>query len=134
MFNKIIAQHELPRYLSSDNDPLFTFHRWRANLRVLDIKEIKSIPYTPTSHPFVERVIGTVRQGLLDQTLFWSANDLQNKLEQFQHYYNDKRGHSSLNRITPANKANEKKANVISINKYQWKSFSRGLFRLPMAA
>ena len=88
----------------------------------------------PTSHPFVERVIGTVRRELLDKTFFWNANDLQNKLNQFQRYYNDKRGHSSLSRKTPANKANEKKANVISINKHEWESFSRGLFQLPMAA
>jgi hypothetical protein len=28
------------------------------NLRVLEIEEIKSVPYTPVSHPFVERLIG----------------------------------------------------------------------------
>ena len=28
MFNKIISLQKLPSYLSSDNDPLFTFHRW----------------------------------------------------------------------------------------------------------
>ena len=32
MFNEIIAKQPLPKYLSSDNDPLFKFHRWRANL------------------------------------------------------------------------------------------------------
>jgi len=42
MFNKIISGKNLPRYLSSDNDPIFQFHRWKANLRILDIKEIKS--------------------------------------------------------------------------------------------
>jgi putative transposase len=66
MFNKIISGLSLPKYLSSDNDPLFTFHRWQANLRIMDIEEIKTVPYTPISHPFVERVIGTVRRELLD--------------------------------------------------------------------
>ncbi|MET0164131.1 MAG: helix-turn-helix domain-containing protein, partial [Vicinamibacterales bacterium] len=28
---------------------LFRVHRWRANLRVLEIEEIKSVPYTPVS-------------------------------------------------------------------------------------
>lgn len=37
MFNKIISHKTLPKYLSSDNDPLFKFHRWRANLRILEI-------------------------------------------------------------------------------------------------
>ncbi len=59
MFNKIVAGKPLPKYLSSDNDPLFEFHRWRANLRIIDVDEIKSVPGCPTSHPFVERVIET---------------------------------------------------------------------------
>jgi hypothetical protein len=60
MFNKIISQNLLPRYLSSDNDPLFQFQRWQANLRILNIREIKTVPYVPLSHPFIERCIGTI--------------------------------------------------------------------------
>ena len=37
MFNQIIAGKSLQKYLSSDNDPLFLFHRWNANLRILEI-------------------------------------------------------------------------------------------------
>ena len=59
MFNKIISRKSLPKYLSSDNDPLFKYYRWRSNLRVLEIKEIKTLPYVPMSHPFIERLIGT---------------------------------------------------------------------------
>ena len=44
MFNTAISTQSAPRYLSSDNDPLFQYHRWRANLRILDVVEIKSIP------------------------------------------------------------------------------------------
>ena len=55
MFNKIISRQSLPKRLSSDNDPLFRFHRWQENLRILGIEEIKTTPYTPISHPFVER-------------------------------------------------------------------------------
>ena len=44
MFNKISANRCLPRYLSSDNDPLFQFHRWQANCRILAIEEIKTVP------------------------------------------------------------------------------------------
>ena len=49
----------MPNFLSSDNDPLYRFHQWQANLRILDVTEIKSVPYVPLSHPFVERLIGT---------------------------------------------------------------------------
>jgi hypothetical protein len=72
-----------PKYLSSDHDPLFTYHQWAANLRILDVNEIKSIPYMPCSHPFIERLIGTVRRDFLGQTLFWNAIDLERKLKDF---------------------------------------------------
>src|SRR4029077_19222925 len=62
MFNRAIRAHTLPKYLSSDHDPLYRFHQWEANLRVLDVKEIKTVPYVPLSHPFVERLIGTIRR------------------------------------------------------------------------
>ena len=52
MFNEVISRKDPPRYLSSDNDPLFQFHRWRANLRILNVEEIKSIPYPPHIPPF----------------------------------------------------------------------------------
>lgn len=46
MFNHATADQLLPKCLSTDHDPLFRFHRWLANLRVLEIEEIKSVPYT----------------------------------------------------------------------------------------
>ena len=54
MFNRAIHTQTLPKYLSSDHDPLYRFHQWQANLRVLEIRA-----------PFVERLIGTIRAGIL---------------------------------------------------------------------
>ena len=76
MFNIAISSRGAPKYVSSDNDPLFLYHQWQANLRILGTDEIKAIPYTPLSHPFVERLIGTIRRERLDQTLFWNTSDL----------------------------------------------------------
>ena len=67
----------MPKYLSSDNDPLYRFHQWQANLRVLEVTEIKSIPYVLLSHPFTERLIGTLRREYLDRMLFWTTADLE---------------------------------------------------------
>ena len=61
MFNHAIAGQPLPKHVSTDHDPLFRFQRWLANLRVLEIDEIKSVPNVSASHPFVERLIGTLR-------------------------------------------------------------------------
>jgi hypothetical protein len=84
MFTTAIAGHPIPQHVSTDHDPLFRFHRWLANLRILEINEIKSIPYTPVSPPFVERLIGTIRREYLDQTLFWNSFDLARKLDEFK--------------------------------------------------
>ncbi len=134
MFNRIISKKDLPDYLSSDNDPLFHFHRWQANLRILDIEEIKSVPHVPTSHPFIERLIGSVRREILDKTFYWNACDLQNKLELFQNYYNEERCHHGIDGVTPLKKADETSGTVVSIYNYQWKKHCQSLFELPIAA
>src|ERR1700691_4281467 len=102
MFNHAAAAQPLPKYLGTDHDPLLRFHRWLANLRVLDIGEIKSVPYAPVSNPFVERLIGTIRREVLDQMFFWNALDLTRKLEIFRRYCNEQRVHRSLGGTTPA--------------------------------
>ena len=86
MFQRVIRGHSLPKYLSSDHDPLYRFHQWQANLRILNVKEIKMVPYVPLSHPFVERLIGTIRRECLARVLFWTAADLEMKLLDFQRY------------------------------------------------
>jgi len=87
LFNEATSDQGWPQRLSSDNDPLFQYHRWKANLRVLEIEEIKSLPHVPMSHPFVERLIGSIRREMLDQASFWTATDLENKLQHYQNYY-----------------------------------------------
>src|SRR5262244_3433059 len=102
MFKQAIRDASLPKYLSSDHDPLYRFHQWQANLRILAVSEIKTVPYVPISHPFIERLIGTVRRECLDQFLFWSASDLELKLFEFKEYYNKYRAHSALQGNTPS--------------------------------
>jgi hypothetical protein len=94
MFNRATRRQPPPTYLSSDHDPLYQFHQWQANLRVLDVEAIQTVPYVPLSHPFVERLIGTIRRECLDRTLFWTAGDLEVKLLEFQRYYNGHRTHA----------------------------------------
>jgi hypothetical protein len=92
MFNRAIGGDTAPTYLSSDRDPLYHFHQWQANLRILGVTEVKNVPSVPLSHPFDERLIGTIRRECLDRTLFWTAADLEAKLSDFQRYHNGHRG------------------------------------------
>ena len=131
MFNRAIHTQATPKYLSSDHDPLYQFHQWQANLRVLGVEEIKTVPYVPLSHPFVERLIETVRREYLDQTLFWTAADLEQKLQAFQQYFNRERVHSGLDGKLPDPEAARK---LLKLDSYRWQQHCRGLYQTPIGA
>ena len=134
MFNKAVSTQGVPHYLSSDNDPLFRYHQWQANLRILGIEEIKSIPHTPVSHPFVERLIGTIRRKYLARVFFWNTQDLERKLATFLQYYNHKRVHQSLDGSAPAEASGAHQPLAAKLRNYSWSSHCNGLFQTPIAA
>ena len=131
MFQRAIRGHGLPKYLSSDHDPLYRFHQWQANLRVLELEEIKTVPHVPLSHPFVERLIGTIRREYLDRTLFWTTADLEGKLREFQEYFNEHRTHAGLEGRLPDSSG---PASPLSYASYGWQKHCRGLYQTPIAA
>ena len=134
MFNKATSGMGIPNYVSSDHDPLFEYHQWKANLRILEVEEIKSIPYVPLSHPFIERLIGTLRREFLDHVIFWNACDLERKLEEFRNFYNGHRVHASLGSDTPMEFNGEAVIKRTDLNHFRWDSYCRGLFQIPIAA
>ena len=134
MFNRAIAKQKMPKHLSSDHDPLFRFQRWQANLRVLDIDEIKSLPCTPRSHAFIERLIGTIRREYLDRTWFWGQGDLERKLDSFKVYYNRYRCHTGLAGITPAQRGGAPPDPIANLESYRWRKHCNTLFQTPVAA
>ena len=133
MFNHATCGQSLPTYLSADHDPLYRFHQWQANLRILNIREIKTVPYVPRSHPVVERLIGTVRRECLDRLLFWTAADLERKLVEFQQYYNEHRTHAGRAGRPPAPSPDTAGARA-SLRAYRWQPHCRGLYHTPRAA
>ena len=96
--------------------------------------EIKTVPYVPLSHPFVERLIGTIRREFLDCVPFWNAHDLQQKLRNFQEYYNRVRVHRGLDGATPDVASANAEPRVARLDDYRWKSYCGGLYQLPAAA
>lgn len=134
MFNAAVRGQGAPRHLSTDHDPLFETHRWTANLRILEINELKTVPHVPLSHPFVERLIETMRREFLDQVLFWNARDLERKLADFQTYYNAARSHASLEGHTPLTVASGHTVARAELNNVRWVSHCRDLVQLPVAA
>ena len=94
------------------------------------MKEIKTVPYVPMSHPFVERLIGTIRRECLDRTLFWTITDLERKLLDFKDYFNRHRTHTGVVGRTPEHSA----AAVLNFTSYRWRQHCRGLYQTPTAA
>ena len=134
MFHRAIREHgSMPKYLSSDHDPLYQFHQWQANLRIMEMTEIKTVPCVPLSHPFVERLIGTIRRECLDRTLFWTTADLESKLLDFKHFYNRHRTHAGLDGRTPEPSIAGVRSPA-SFRSYQWQKHYRGLYQTPIAA
>ena len=132
MFNDAVRGQGAPRHLSTDHDSLFEEHRWHAHLRVIEIDEIKTVPDVPMSHPFVERLIGTMRR---DHVLFWNARDLERTLADFTTYYNGSRSHASLAGNTPLGiAAGPQPVHSAELDHVRWVSHCRGLVQLPMAA
>ena len=134
MFNCAICGADSPKYISSDHDPLFRFHRWKDNLRILEVTEVKTGPYLPIWHPFVERLIGTIRRDYLDVVPFWTARDLENKLLNFKEFYNDQRCHYALDGDTPGIRTGNIRPRIAGLDSYRWRSHCGGLYRMPVAA
>jgi transposase InsO family protein len=126
MFNHAVAGRPRPKALSNDHDPLFRFHRWLADLRVLEIEEITEVPYAPISHPFVERLIGTVRREYLDQVCFWNVIDLARKVGESGGYDNVDRVHRALAGSTRAQRADAPSPAAAALNGYAWRQHCRG--------
>jgi len=132
MFRQAIQRQPLPKYLSTDHDPLYRFHQWEANLRVLEVTGIKTVPYAPLSHPFVERLIGMIRRECLDRTFFWTAADLEAKLLDFQEFYDGYRTHAGLEG-QPPEPVVDKPASRIDFASYGWQKHFRELYQTPIA-
>ena len=66
--------------------------------------------------------------------LFWNDVDLQNKLDDFTHYYNNHRVYASLNGAVPAEFGKKRTSPHTNLLNFSWRSLCRGLFQLPIPA
>jgi len=134
MFNRILGSLNPPTHLSHDNDPLFNFERWATNMDILGIDEIASVPGVPWSHPFIERLIGTIRREFLDRTLFWNQIDLERKLSAYQHYFNSSRVHQGIDGQRPSARYSNAESVVTVPENLRWRRYCNGLFLVPEVA
>ena len=110
----------------SGNAPVFdpTLGGWR----------LETVAAYPMSHPFIERLIGTVRREFLDHVPFWGIVDLERKLDHFKEYYNTNRTHRALDGTPPAAISKNPNSSIVRLDNFRWDTCCRGLYQLPAAA
>ncbi len=64
---------------------------------------IRTPPYTPVANAYAERWAGTVRRELLDRTLVWNRQQLEQLLREYVEHYNTHRPHRTLGQRAPDN-------------------------------
>jgi putative transposase len=91
-----------PESISCDNGPEFcsrAFDRW-AHLHRVRLHYIR--PGKPAENGYIESFNARLRDECLNVNLFWSIQDATEKLEVWRRDYNEKRPHSSLGGLAPA--------------------------------
>ncbi|HIG27428.1 MAG TPA: hypothetical protein EYQ50_06390 [Verrucomicrobiales bacterium] len=101
---------------------------------MLNIESVRTVPYVPSSHPFIERKIGTIRREYLDHVFYWNGADLEKKLDEYQKYFNGHRVHAGIRGITPNKRAGVSVIKIANCENYKWQSQCNGLFEMPIAA
>ena len=100
--NRLAGQVRMPRTLRADNGPELT----RKALKIWDEKNGITINYTrpgkPTDKGHIESFNGRLREECLNQHIFTSLEDAQEKIELWRQDYNQARPHGSLGWLTPA--------------------------------
>ena len=121
--------------LGHGQDSLWSLDLFRCESAVLRTHWVLVVmdQCTRRSHPFVERLVGTIRRECLDRTLFWTAADFEVKLLDFQRYFNGHRTHAGLGGLTPEPRTCEDGARA-SVRQYRWRLHCRGLYQTPIAA
>ena len=72
--------------------------------------------------------IGTLRRECLDRTLFWTTADLEAKLLDFQHYYNEHRTHAGRKGHPPVRGVNTDRS-LANLSCYRWQKHCGGLYQ-----
>ena len=138
MLNSAIANKGLPQRLSSDDDPLFRYHQWQANLRILEVEEIKSIPNSPTSHPFIERMIGNHVEEPFEENIliicFSETLKTWSESWQLSDTHNEYRPHQSLKGNTSLLAIDGSLIQYAKLDNYSWQSHCNGLYLTLIAA
>jgi len=98
----LFVHHGRPTYLRSDNGSEFTAKAVRSWLARVGVQTLFIEPGSPWENGYVESLIGTLRDELLNGELFFTLREAQVLIEQWREHYNQYRPHSALGYKPPA--------------------------------
>jgi len=89
-----------PRYLLRDRDRIYgqSFNR---RVMALGIQPVQTAPRSPWQHPFVERLIGSLRRECFDHVIVLDERHLKRILREYLDYYHSCRTHLSREKDAP---------------------------------
>ncbi len=92
-----------PRIIS-DNGPQFISKDFKEFIRISGMTHVKTSPYYPQSNGKLERYHKTIKSACIRVNTPLSLDDCQRLVTDFVDHYNNKRLHSAIGYITPADK------------------------------
>jgi len=102
--NQIIEWREKPKQIRMDNGPEYISHKLKEWAEKLGIALVYIEPGNSQQNAYVERFNRTVRYDWLNQEIFETLEEVQEKATNFCWYYNNERPNMALGGITPKQK------------------------------
>ena len=91
----------LPKMIRVDNGPEFISHALDEWCRKNEINLVYIQPGKPMQNGYVERCNGSVRKELLNANVFYTMDEVRNRIEEWMQDYNRDRPHESLGYRAP---------------------------------
>ena len=79
-------------YVIHDRDPLYT-KDFLSILKDAGIQSVKLPPRSPNLNPFAERFVRTIKEGCLEQMIFFGQGALRRAIREFVAHYHLERNH-----------------------------------------
>ena len=89
----------------TDNGSCYIAHTFRDRLESYGIRQLFTRPYRPQTNGKAERFIGTLVRGWAYARTYGTSRQRTKALPKWLRFYNDRRPHSSLDRLTPTQTA-----------------------------
>lgn len=105
LFKRLSSQYEVKGItVRNDNGSQFIANVVRKYLKELEINQHFTHISTPEENSYIEAFFSNLRRDLLSKTEFYSYYEAKLKVEAYMNFYNHKRRHRGIGKITPQEK------------------------------